>query len=146
MLLYLASKSWLEIAFAVHHYARSTHAPKKLHAQAVKPICCYLKGTNCDRLILKPIGKLVVCCCIDANFTGLWKREDDEDPMCAKLRTDFILTIASCQLIWVSKMQTEICFQQWRASCGPFPSNARVDSALYTRERDSALYTGERGA
>jgi hypothetical protein len=108
MLLYLASNSRPEIAFAVHQCARFTHAPKKSHAQAVKRICRYLKGTNRDGLILKPTGELAIDCYVDADFAGLWKREDDQDPMCAKSRTGFVFTIAGCPLIWVSKMQTEI--------------------------------------
>jgi hypothetical protein len=36
MLIYLASNSWPDIAFAVHQCARFTHHPRLIHEQALK--------------------------------------------------------------------------------------------------------------
>ena len=47
-------------------------------------------------------------CYVDADFCGLWGSEDPEDPVVAKSRTGYILTLAGCPLMWVSKLQTEV--------------------------------------
>ena len=44
MMLYLASNSRPDIAFAVHQCARFNHCPRLKHEQAVKRIARYLKG------------------------------------------------------------------------------------------------------
>ena len=47
-------------------------------------------------------------CYVDADFCGLWGSEDPEDPVVAKSRTGYILTLAGCPLMWVFKLQTEV--------------------------------------
>ena len=34
--------------------------------------------------------------------------EDPQDPICERSRTGFVVTFATCPLLWVSKLQTEI--------------------------------------
>jgi hypothetical protein len=87
MLLYLASNSRPDIAFAVHQAARFTHTPKQSHGVALKGIARYLKGARTRGLILKPTGQLKVDCYVDADFAGLWGSEDPDDPIVAKSRT-----------------------------------------------------------
>ena len=48
----------------------------------------------------------------DADFAGLWGIEDPEDPVCVKSR---MLTLGSCPLLWVSKLQTEIALSMTEA-------------------------------
>ena len=43
-----------------------------------------------------------------ADFAGLWNYEDDQDPVCVKSRTGYVLTLAGCPLIFGSKLQTKI--------------------------------------
>ena len=45
MLLYLSGKTRPDIQFAVSQVARFSHSPKQSHANAVKQIIQYLKGT-----------------------------------------------------------------------------------------------------
>ena len=47
-------------------------------------------------------------CYVDADFAGLWGYEDDQDPICVKSRTGYVMTLADCPIHWVSKLQTEI--------------------------------------
>lgn len=108
MLLYLASNSRPDLAFSVHQAARFTHNPKASHGNAIKHICRYLKGTLTDGLILQPGGTMNVDCWVDADFCGLFGTEDVHDPSCVKSRTGFIITVASCPVLWVSRLQTEI--------------------------------------
>jgi Reverse transcriptase (RNA-dependent DNA polymerase) len=108
MLLYLSSNSRPDIQFAVHQCARFTHNPKQSHGDAVKRICRYLQGTRTRGLIFQPTKEMTLDCYSDADFAGLWSYEPDQDPVCVKSRTGYVLTLAGCPLVWASKLQTEI--------------------------------------
>ena len=108
MLLYLSSNSRPDIQFAVHQCARFTHNPRKSHAEAIKRICRYLEGTKDKGLEFTPTTKLELDCYVDADFAGLWNYEPDQDPVCVKSRTGYCITLGSCPVVWVSKLQTEI--------------------------------------
>jgi hypothetical protein len=47
-------------------------------------------------------------CYPDADFTGLWKREDVQDPHCVRSRTGNVICLANCPVLWKSCLQTEI--------------------------------------
>ena len=51
----------------------------------------------------------------DADFAGLWGQEDDQDPVCVKSRTGYVLLFGGCPLLWVSKRQTEIALSTMEA-------------------------------
>jgi hypothetical protein len=108
MCLYLASNSRPDISFAVHQCARFTHDPKVAHEQALLRICRYLKGTRTQGLILRPSDSISVDCYVDADFLGLYGAEDVHDPMSVRSRTGYVILLANCPLLWVSKLQTEI--------------------------------------
>jgi hypothetical protein len=108
MMLYLASNSRPDIAFAVHQCARFTHAPKASHEAAIIKICRYLKGTQDNGLTFRHSKEFKVDCYVDADFAGLFGVEDVHDPICVKSRTGYVMTIADCPLMWVSKLQTKI--------------------------------------
>ena len=107
MLLYLASNSRPDIAFAVHQCARFTHCTKRSHEKAVKRIVRYLQGTKEKGLIIKPTKKLHMDLYADADFAGLWNQEEAIDPISAKSRTGILLTLGNVPLLWKSKLQTE---------------------------------------
>ena len=71
-------------------------------------ICQYLQGTKDNGLVFNPSKKLVVDCCYDAYFTGLWVHEYPQDPIFARIITGFVVTFSNCPLLWVSKLHTEI--------------------------------------
>ena len=50
-----------------------------------------------------------------ADFAGLWGQEDPLDPICVRSRTGFVITMANCPLVWVSKLQTEIALSTLHA-------------------------------
>ena len=83
MLLYLGH-SRPDIAFATHQCARFTHSPKQSHENALIRIGRYLKGTMTKGLILNPSDFLMIDCYPDADFAGLWTREDKQDPHCVR--------------------------------------------------------------
>lgn len=115
MLLYLSNNSRPDIAFAVHQCARFSHAHRQSHAVAVKAIVRYLIKTRDKGLILSPTGDLAIDCYVDADFAGLWHKENDQDPLCVKSRTGFVITIGGCPLQWTSKLQTEIALSTMEA-------------------------------
>jgi hypothetical protein len=106
-LLYLAGNSRPDIAFAVHQVARFSHDPKQSHAVAIKRILRYLQGTKDRGMVMRPTGEWLIECHVDADFSGLWGSEDPNDPISAKSRTGYVLSLAGCPLMWVSKLQTE---------------------------------------
>jgi hypothetical protein len=117
MLMYLAGNAYPEIQFAVHQCARFSHAPKKTHTQAVKCIAHYLKGILDKKhgLIFHKSMSLVLDCYVDADFAGLWGYEDDQDPVCVKSRTGYVMTVEDCPVHWRSKLQTEIALSTLEA-------------------------------
>ena len=108
MLMYLSSNTRPDIQFAVHQCARFTHVPRGSHAEAIKRICRYLQGTKDKGIIMKPKENPTLDCYADADFAGLWNIENDQDPVCVKSRTGYVITLGGCPVIWVSKLQTEI--------------------------------------
>ena len=57
---------------------------------------------------MKRTQNLDLDCYVDADFAGLWPYEDKNDPVCVKSRTGFVLCIADCPIIWLSKLQDAI--------------------------------------
>ena len=108
MLLYLASNSVPDIAFAAHQWACFTHSAKASIDAAILRTCCYLQGTKEDGLIFNPTTELNVDCYVDADFAGLIRVVDPADPISVKSRTGYVIMIANCPLLWVSRLQQEI--------------------------------------
>ena len=115
MLLYLSQNSRPDIAYAVHQCARFTHCPKDSHAVAVKRILRYLNSTKDKGMMLKPNKIPIVDCYVDSDFAGLWKAEDDQNPLCVKSRTGFLIKFMDCPLHWVSKLQSQIALSTMEA-------------------------------
>ncbi len=107
MLLYLGH-SHPDIAFATHQCACYTFAPKQLHEDALKRIGCYLKGPLDKDLILHPSDDLKIDCYPDADFAGLWNRDDKNDPHCVRNWTGYIICVSNFPVLWTSELQTEI--------------------------------------
>ena len=107
VLLYLGH-SRPDISFATHQCARYTHSPKQSHENALIRIGRYLKGTLDKGLILTPSDSLKIDCYPDADFAGLWNRDDKHDPHCVRSRTGYVINLSNCPVLWKSKLQTEI--------------------------------------
>jgi hypothetical protein len=108
MVMYLSSNTRPDIQMSVHQCARFMHFPKKSHEEAIMRICRYLKGTSMRGLIFKPEDKMRLDCYVDTDFAGLYNAEDHQDPVCVRSRTGYCLTLGSCPVLVVSKLQTEI--------------------------------------
>jgi hypothetical protein len=104
-----------DIAYAVHQCARFTANPKLSHAEAVKNIVRYLKGTSRMGVILDPQEKPLECYA-DASFGGDWNRATASyDTSTAKSRTGYVLLYCGCPITWASKLQTEIALSTTEA-------------------------------
>ena len=109
MLLYLATNTRPDIAFAVSQTARFNHNPKQSHAIAVKRIIRYLKATSEKGQIIKLTDVLHFNLYVDSDFVGLFKQEPDREPTSAKSRMGYIVFLGECPLFWKSKLIPEIC-------------------------------------
>jgi hypothetical protein len=45
---------------------------------------------------------------VDANFAGLWRLEDAQDPSSVKSWTGLVIFLNNCPVIWQSKLQIDI--------------------------------------
>jgi hypothetical protein len=106
---YLEKCTRLDITCAVHQAARFVAKPKKSHADAVKWIGRYLKGTADKGMVYPPDTDIGFEVYVYASFSGDWNPEDAEwDRSTAQSRTGFVIRYASCPIIWTSKSQTEV--------------------------------------
>ena len=110
MLLYLSGHSRPDIHFAVTQCCRYGHAPKRSHEEALEHLGLYLKGTKDKGLIMSPeqVDLLRLEIIVDADFAGMWGHEHPQDPACAKSRSGYVIFVANCPILWVSKMQDTI--------------------------------------
>ena len=110
MLKNLVENSHPEIQYAVHQCARFTHAPRASHATAIKHIAHYLQGVlkKKEGLRYQVTNNLNLDLYCDADFAGLWSYEDDQDPVCVKSRTGYVVTLGDCPILWSSKLQTDV--------------------------------------
>jgi len=115
MLNYLSTSTRPDIAFTVHQYARFSSKPKRVHEIAVRRIVRYLKGTKDKGYILRPSNSRSLDCYVDADFAGLWSADLAHDPISVKSRTGYVITFASCPILWSSKLQTEIALSTTEA-------------------------------
>lgn len=108
MLLYLSTNTRPDISYAMSQVARFNHNPKQSHAQYIKMILCYLKGT-CDKgMIMKPTGALALDDWADADFCGLFCSDPNSSPTSVKSHTGYIITLSGVPLVWHSQLQSEI--------------------------------------
>ena len=56
-----------------------------------------------------------VDCYPDADFAGLYGYEKDNDPVCVKSGTGYVINVADCPVLWQSKLQTETALSTMEA-------------------------------
>src|SRR6476469_1834524 len=67
----------------------------------------------------------------DADFSGLYKVEDRDDPRSARSRTGYIITLGGAPVLWASKLQTEIATST--CGCGYIALSTGMRSLLPAR-------------
>ena len=123
MLMYLAGNAYPEIQYAVHQCARFTHAPRHSHAEAVKRIARYLQGVLKEEqgLQFTLSDNFNLDLYVDADFGGLWTYEDDQDPVCVKLRIGCVVILEDCPIGFASKLQQEEALFFLESDALPWP-------------------------
>jgi len=66
-------------------------------------------------MTLQPSDEFNVDCYVDADFAGLYNIENDQDPICVKSRTGYLITFMGCPLLWRSKIQSLIALSTMEA-------------------------------
>jgi hypothetical protein len=89
--------------------------PNHRHEVAIKMIGMYLVGTWDKGMVLNPSATLNINAYPDADFAGLYVYENNNDPVCVRSRTGFVITVANCPVLWSSKLQTETAMSTMEA-------------------------------
>ena len=107
---YLQGHSRPDTTLATSQVARFVHSPKRSHELALIRIGRYLKGTADKGIILRPLEaeSLKTDVYVDAAFACGWGSELGSNPESVKSRTGYIIEIANCPVLWVSKLQSTI--------------------------------------
>jgi hypothetical protein len=118
MMMYLTSSTRPDCGFAIHQCARFSHDPREAHASALKHLACYLKKTRLDGLRIQPHcsdqpATLDLWC--DADFAGLWGREDPQDPLCVRSRSRILITYGDTSVFLSSKLQSKTAISTMEA-------------------------------
>jgi hypothetical protein len=143
MLQYLANNTRCKIAYVVNNVARHCNNPMRAHEMAIKRIVCYLKGS----LYVDANGKehvrgtflstetlhknhskekLSLDMYCDADFGGLYRYEDSNDPICAHSRTGYVIMLGSMPVMWSSKLQPVIASSTAEAESQALASGMRL--------------------
>lgn len=127
MLLYLCTNTRPDIQFAVSQVCRFGNDPKKSHAGAVKHLLRYLKKTQDKGIIVTPDNSsLKYDLYVDADFCGLFGREDPRDPNSVRSRSGYIILLNGWPLVWKSFLQTHLSQSTLEAEYSALSSALRV--------------------
>ena len=127
MLLYLYANTRPDIHFAVSQVCRFGNDPKKSHASAVKHILRYLKKTQNKGIIISPSNAtLKLDLYVDADFCGLFGREDPRDPNSVRSRSGYIIILNGWPIIWKSFLQTHLSQSTLEAEYSALSSALKV--------------------
>ena len=95
--------------------------------QRVETILRYLKKTCNKGIVVKPMNKqLNLDLYVDADFCGLFGREDPRDPTSVRSRTGYIATLCGWPMIWRSSLQTHLSQSTLEAEYSALSSALRV--------------------
>ena len=100
MLMYLANNTRPECAFAVNACAQYSINPKLPHAEAVRRVCRYIKGTIDKGLHVRPPkGEWLLDCHVDADLAGTYHKDDNHSPDSVKSRCGYVITLGGVPVL-----------------------------------------------
>lgn len=116
MMMYLVNNTRPECAFAVNSCAQYSINPKQPHAEAVRRICRYFKGTIDKGITIKPNSATIkLDCYVDADYAGHWTSTEADNPASVKSRAGYVINLGSVPVLWKSKRIQEICLSTMEA-------------------------------
>ena len=141
-LLCLSTNTRPDLAFAVSQVCRFGSDPKQSHATAVKTILRYLKGTENRGTRVKAQDLFNFDLYVDADFCGLFKREDDRDPNSVRSRTGYVISLCGWPILWKSQLQGHLSQSTLEAEYSALsqalrtflPLRLLVDEMIYNTE------------
>ena len=97
---YLEKGSLPDVAYIIHQFARIKSAHNKDHAQALRWLIRYLKGTRDKVTLLIPKTGNNLEVYVDADFYGNWDKDESlyRDTACS--RNGYIIIYAACPFMW----------------------------------------------
>ncbi len=66
-------------------------------------------------MIIKPMTTIGIDTYPNADFAGLYGYEDNNNPVCVRSRTGYVVTVAGCPIYWSSKFQTKTATSTMKA-------------------------------
>ena len=119
MLMCLGNNARPECAFAINTCAQHSIDPKVPHAEAVRRMCRYLKGTPNGGIIVKPDSDAQVAldCYVDADFAGNWTASEAESVDAVRSRAGYIISMGGFPALWKSKRIQEVCLSTMESEC-----------------------------
>jgi hypothetical protein len=116
MLNYLEKGSRMDIAYATHQCARFVASPKRQHAEALRWLARYLKGTRNKGMVYRPDPDKGLEVYVDSDFAGNWNKDEaPTDRDTARSRHGYIIMYSGCPVVWKSQLQTEIALSSTEA-------------------------------
>ncbi len=99
--MYLSKQKLPDITYDISCAARYMVCPRLVYIHALKQIGHNMKATSGIGLIMKPSDKLTkIDSFQDADFAGMYRHEDIDDPVCVKSRTGYVILDADCPFMW----------------------------------------------
>ena len=114
-LLFIATRTRLDILIAVNYLSKFTSDPLKIHLQAAKRILRYLKGSSHLNLTLWKATNSIPHAFVDANW----------GPMTRRSVTGWTILINTSLVSWQSIPQKTVALSTMEAEYGPYFSNPR---------------------
>ena len=96
---YLEKGTRSDISYITHQCARFTEAPKERHANAIRWLARYLKGTKDKGFIMRPDTAKGLEVYVDADFSGNWYKEDSLDIDTARSHHGYIIKYLNCPIV-----------------------------------------------
>ena len=100
MLLHLSTNTHADTAHTVSQVCRFGHQPTKKHDTTAKTTIRHPKGAQDKGIIFCPSKWFELDFCADTNFCGLFKHEDDRNPDSARSRTQHVILLNGCLVLW----------------------------------------------
>eukprot|EP00977_Amphora_coffeiformis_P026435 scaffold26333_cov107-Amphora_coffeaeformis.AAC.1 len=83
--MYLVNNTRPECAFSVNSCVQYSISPKVPHAEAVRRICRYVKGTVDKGITINPkTSDIALDCYVDADYAGHWISSEADSPETVK--------------------------------------------------------------
>jgi len=107
-------------SFSVSQCGRYIHRHANMHITALKRIGRYLLKTSEKGIILKPSSELTVDCYVDADFAGLWNREDHNEKTVSRAEPAKIYASVNVRYFGLLVFKMVLLSALWKQNMYPY--------------------------